>query len=191
MNEPSVGTPSTLTARARIGLLLILLALTGGIYLVLLLVTTPQLQSFAPGHQITDLTPAGLSHQATLGLYDALGFEGRDYYLHVQLPIDMIYPALFMASLGLLLATLTRYLQLPFALRLTALLPILAGGSDWAENALTWRALRTYPEISPTLPQLGSWFTVVKTTSVVLTLVLCLGFGLWAVARRRRLAAGR
>lgn len=189
MNETSVDAP--LTSRTRIGLLLTLLALTGGVYLILLLVTVPQLKGFAPGHQLADLSPTGLSHDETVSLYEALGVEGRDYYQHIQLPLDMLYPALFMASFGLLLAALTRYLGLPRPVRLVSLLPVLAGLSDWGENICTWLALRAYPEFSPTLPQLGSWFTLTKTVGVVLSFVLALSFGIWALVRRRRLTATR
>ncbi|MDO5081735.1 hypothetical protein [Buchananella hordeovulneris] len=189
MDETSVGTP--LTSRTRIGLLLTLLALTGGVYLTLLLITTPALQGFAPGHQLADLSPTGLSHAETVSLYEALGVEGRDYYQHIQLPVDMVYPALFMTSFGLLLAALTRYLGLPRPARLISLIPVLAGLSDWGENVCTWLALRAYPEVSPTLPQLGSWFSLTKTVGVMLTFVLALSFGIWALVRRRRLTATR
>ena len=85
---------------------LLLFLLTNIVYVIMVAFTIPRVANFAQGMKLLDMLPAGYTLEYVQELFTALGEEGRHVYLHLQLPIDMIYPLLFAISYCLLLAWL-------------------------------------------------------------------------------------
>ncbi len=78
------------------------------IYFIMLLYTIPLVESYVPGMKLFDLSPAGYTIEYSLQLLGTLGDIGRDKYLHLQLPLDFVYPGLFAVSCSLLLSWLLK-----------------------------------------------------------------------------------
>ncbi len=81
---------------------LLLFIVTMAVYLLMLLVTIPSVQSYAPNTALFDLSPSGYSHSQALSLLESLGHDGRSAYLFPQLAIDFIYPGLFAICFSLM-----------------------------------------------------------------------------------------
>jgi hypothetical protein len=115
-------------------------AVSIGILLVMVLGTLPHLQQMAGGLTPFDLRPNGYTAEEAQALLAALGTAGRDFYLNVQLRIDLIYPASHFVSRAALLWWLTkpgRIARAPIALPLRAVLlmvPFVVMIADYAEN---------------------------------------------------------
>ena len=60
---------------------LILFIATKSVYLTILLVTIPQVQRFAPGLRLFDLSPSGYSHERALSLFLSLAPTRAQYTL--------------------------------------------------------------------------------------------------------------
>ena len=82
---------------------LLLFVLTMAVYLLMLLVTIPRVQSYAPETALFDLSPTGYTHSQALHLLQSLGHAGRDTYLFPQLALDFVYPGLFAICFSLML----------------------------------------------------------------------------------------
>ena len=59
------------------------------VYFIMLLYTIPQVAAYAPGMNLLDLSPMGYSFEYAIELLDNLGSDGRELYLHEQLPSAM------------------------------------------------------------------------------------------------------
>ncbi len=132
----------------------------------MLLYTIPKVMAYADGMKLLDMMPGGYSPEYVRQLFEALGKEGRNAYLSLQLPVDMIYPALFALSYSSLLAFFLRKLRNPgiwmFAF---CYLPILAGFADYTENIFFIWFLKSYPNLPEGLIKISSAFSVVKGVS--------------------------
>jgi hypothetical protein len=82
---------------------LLLFVVTMAVYLLMLSVTIPRVQSYAPETALFDLSPAGYTHAQALSLLESLGRAGRDAYLFPQLALDFVYPGLFATCFSLML----------------------------------------------------------------------------------------
>ena len=82
---------------------LLLFVLTMTVYLLMLSVTIPRVQSYAPETALFDLSPAGYTHSQALTLLESLGRAGRDAYLFPQPVINFVYPGLFAICFSLML----------------------------------------------------------------------------------------
>ena len=82
---------------------LILFILTNVVYGAILGYSIPLVLSFAPESVLFDMSPAGYSYDEAMMLLQSLGQEGRNAYLTVQIPIDLVYPGLFAISYALLI----------------------------------------------------------------------------------------
>ena len=78
------------TTNGRIVVVLFLLAM--GLYLVMMVVTIPEIRAGAGGVEIFDMRPLGYSEQEALFILDNLPETTRAYYRTVQIPIDFFYP---------------------------------------------------------------------------------------------------
>ena len=159
---------------------LILLAITNGVYLIMLLWSIPMVQSFAGGMEILDMKPFGYDYGYVLTLFNELGLEGQDKYLMYQIPIDMLYPGLFGLTYWLLLMWVFTKMHIldTFWANLT-FLPIFAGFFDYLENFGILFLLANHPDISEGMVKATSIFTLAKSgfttlsfTAILLSLVL-------------------
>ena len=69
------------------------------IYVLMITVTLAQIEAIS-GQVPFDMRPHGYSPSDAATLLDALGADGREYYLSRQIPLDTMYPALLAVTLS-------------------------------------------------------------------------------------------
>ena len=148
------------------------------IYSIMLLYTIPQVEQYAPGMKLFDLSPTGYSFEYALELLHTLGRNGRDIYLYKQLPLDFIYPVLFAVSSSLLLSWLfLKSVNANSKMFYFCLVPIGAGLFDYLENIFIISILKSYPNITDINVSYASFMTIIKsgltTAYFVLLIVGC------------------
>ena len=156
--------------------LLVLLLCTTGIYFIMLLITLPHLRDAAGGMYPLDMRPLGYDSTYISSLFDALGDDGRRYYLTKQLPLDMLYPGLFAT-----LQTALRWDSRPN--RILRLAPVLTGVFDYLENFTALLLLALYPRIPGFIAQAGNAFTLLKSLCAGISLFLFCGMSLILILR--------
>ena len=142
----------------------LLLIVTMAVYLTMLLYTIPAVIAFAPDMMLFDLLPTGYTPEYAASLLAALGAEGRATYLTLQLPLDFLYPGLFAITYSLLLTWLfSKAAVADSKIFYFSLVPILTGLFDYIENGFIVLLLRSYPDISSSIVELASFFTLLKS----------------------------
>ena len=68
------------------------------VYILMLSYAIPNVEKYANGMKLFDLSPGGYSYEYARELLSNLGDSGRDLYLYNQLPLDFLYPGLFAIS---------------------------------------------------------------------------------------------
>ncbi|MGL1936629.1 MAG: hypothetical protein OCD01_16480 [Fibrobacterales bacterium] len=153
--------------------LLLSIACAQALYFVMILYTIPSLTTFSNGLLILDMHPFGYSADYIGQLFSALQTAGRNYYLTVQLPLDMVYPALFALSNSALLLYLFRKLSYK-QFRFICFIPMLGGLFDYLENISIAHMLFYYPDFNPAFGVVASMLTIAKsffTTGFYLVLI--------------------
>ncbi len=167
---------------------LILFILTNVVYGAILGYSIPLVLSFAPESVLFDMSPAGYSYDEAIVLLQSLGLEGRNAYLTIQIPIDLVYPGLFAISYALLITwVLKQFLPGQSKLFFFAFVPVFAGIFDYLENATVAAMLNGFPDISEGLVTTASSFTIAKsglTTLFFVGLIVALVY--WAIWRLRK-----
>lgn len=159
---------------------LFLFLITNLVYVAMLAVTIPKVASYADGLRILDMMPTGYDLAYVKQLFDALGTEGRNSYLFLQLPLDMIYPFLFGLSYCLLLAYLLRKLnKFQGVFMYCCWLPVFAAIADYAENMGILNLLLGYPHISETAVRATNMFTLLKSATSTLYFILLMAVLIW------------
>jgi len=159
---------------------LLLFVLTMAVYLLMLLVTIPRVQSYVPDTALFDLSPTGYTHSQALTLLESLGHDGRNAYLFPQLALDFVYPGLFAICFSLMLIWVySNRVRSDSKFLYLAMLPVLGGVSDYAENILIIRMITTFPDVSNGLVSVASGFTLLKSAfSTASFLLLIIGFAI-------------
>ena len=150
-----------------------LFAVTLGVYLAMVLWSLPRLQDMAGGLAGFDLRPMGYSPSEARELLAALGPEGADFYLSVQLWIDSAYPGLMAAVLTFAFAALARGVWV----WILAAGAFVMAGCDYLENHAVAGLLRAGPDtVSDAMITAASGWTLWKSISstVVFTALLVL-----------------
>jgi hypothetical protein len=154
---------------------LFLFVLTNIVYAIMLAFSIPHVVAFGGGMKLLDMLPVGYELEYVQELFTALGEEGRNAYLSIQLPIDMLYPILFAISYCFLLAWLLQKINKQHSwLFYLCYLPLIAGAADYLENIGIITLLNQFPDLTQQSVQITSLFSVVKssTTSVYFFVVL-------------------
>jgi hypothetical protein len=151
---------------------LILFLLANASFLFMMLVTIPEVMSYAGSMKILDMMPGGYSWDYVIELFNTLGEEGRSVYLSRQLTADLFYPGLFMISYSTMIA----YFLLKIGsgnrkLFYLAFIPLLAGLFDYFENFGIMNMLHSFPEISPESVSITNFFSVSKAVCSTITFV--------------------
>jgi len=153
---------------------ILLFSLNMLVYLTILFYSIPKVVAAAPEMKLFDVSPSGYTREDAISLLTAIGPEGRDLYLSLQLPLDFIYPGLFIISYPMLLAWLLKKTYGSESKVYYALfLPIIAGLFDYAENVLIVMILNAYPDPGSGLVTAASFATLVKSilSSIFFTLL--------------------
>ena len=151
---------------------------TMAVYVVMLQITIPRVQRFAPESTLFDLSPTGYSRQEAVSLLESLGPEGRSAYLFPQLALDFVYPGLFAICFSLMFVWLySRRVRPDSGFLYLALLPMLASLFDYGENLLIIRMITEFPNVSGKLVAAANVFTMLKSAfSTASFLLLMVGF---------------
>jgi len=143
-----------------------LFILTNVVYTFMLTVTIPKTMEFSNGMKLLDMMPSGYDLNYVSELFSSLGENGRETYLTIQIPMDMIYPLLFGLSYCLLLGYFLKKLnKLNSPYLYLCLLPVIAGISDYLENMGIITMLNNYPDLTETMVNATNTFTVLKSIS--------------------------
>lgn len=152
---------------------LIWFILTYLIYALMLLVSIPRVMSFAGGMQIFNILPFGYNEGYAMKLLHTLGSEGRRVYLHQQILIDLFFPFLFAFGNCLLTGFLLKKLNyLKGGFIYLCLIPVFASWFDYLENIGVMAMLLRFPDISVTLIQVSSFFSVAKSLLITIFFVV-------------------
>ena len=144
------------------------------VYLGILFYSIPKVLTSAPEMKLFDVSPSGYTSEYAISLLNAIGPEGWDLYLSLQLPLDFIYPGLFIISWPLVFAWfLKKNYSLESKVYYALYIPILAGLFDYAENVLIIMLLKTYPDLGSGLVSAASIATIIKSilSSIFMTLI--------------------
>jgi len=150
------------------------------IYLIMITVTLAHIQAVS-GHVPFDMRPAGYSPQDAIALLKGLGAEGRQYYLHRQIPLDTLYPVLLGATLIFAMLWFGKHIAHEQLVRVGIILSAGAALCDYTENLGIAAMIWSWPNLSDALVYASSAATIGKsvlTTSAVMILLL-MG-SLWA-----------
>jgi hypothetical protein len=150
-----------------------LFLLAGIIYTIMMTITIPKVMSYSGGMKILDMMPTGYNIAYVNALLTTLGEEGRNTYLYNQIPLDLIYPLLFGASLCLILAYILRKLEkLEGHLYYVCLLPLFAALFDYCENIGVIAMLNSYPNNSNILTVTTNVFSVLKSSFTTINFIM-------------------
>lgn len=144
----------------------------GIIYTIMLTITIPKVMDLSGGMKIPDMMPAGYNASYVNGLMAALGQEGRYAYLFNQIPLDMVYPALFGISLCLIMAYFLKRLKKTDGLLSISILPLFSGLFDYCENIGLIIILKTYPGNPDILSEITNVFSILKSTTTTISFVI-------------------
>ena len=154
---------------------LFLFMMTNLVYILMLTITIPKVMGYANGMRLLDMMPTGYDLDYVKVLFNALGTHGRDAYIYRQLPVDMVYPALFGISYCLVLAYFFKKLnKLKSKLFFLCLLPLFAGLADYLENMGILNLLANYPNLTSDMVRTASVFSLAKSGITTLYFVILL-----------------
>ena len=155
---------------------LFLFVLTNLVYAIMLIITIPKTMTYSNGMKLLDMMPTGYDSVYINLLFEALGENGRQAYLHSQLPVDMIYPFLFGISYCLMIGYFLKKInKLSSAFFYLCFLPVIAGIADYLENFGIITMLNSYPELSQITMSATNIFSVTKsmtTTAYSMALII-------------------
>ncbi|GAA6181153.1 hypothetical protein NBRC116594_25910 [Shimia sp. NS0008-38b] len=153
----------------------------GGVYLLMLFWSLPVISASAGGLVPFDMRPTGYSVQDARQFLAALSEEGRDFYLSVQLRLDLLYPAL----LGMMLVIgFQRVFGTPWS-TVFSVVALIMVSADYLENYMISIMLHGGASgINDSVVALASFWTTCKSVSA--TVAFCaLLLGAMGKARRR------
>ena len=148
---------------------LLIIALTGLNYAMMLVYSMPKLFGAADGLWPFDLRIMGYSAQDATQYVNTISNEGRLFYLEVQQMLDTFFPALFALSLIVTLYRLAPKLPLLY------LFPISGALFDYYENAAVAQILLTNAP-DQGLVEMASLLTGLKFASIAISLLAILWF---------------
>lgn len=159
-----------------------------GIYLLMINVTLGHLEALS-GLRPFDMRPGGYSPEQANALLNALGTEGRLYYLNRQIPLDLAYPALMALTLVAFLKWLGGLGVARLLVTLGIWVSIAAAVGDYIENAGIIMMILSWPNPSNILIWVTSAASIAKaslTSVAVVTVIIGLGNWLnnWACKKR-------
>ncbi len=169
---------------------LIFFVLSTIIYFLMILITIPNVSGFANGMKILDMMPEGYDDQYVNTLFSELGENGRHAYLYYQIPLDLIFPALFGVGFCLLFAFFLKKLnQITSPFFYFSLLPLIAGISDYIENIGIITMINQYPNYSSETVAITSTFSFLKSSTTTIYFIalifVLIAFGVQYVKSKR------
>lgn len=144
------------------------------IYLMMIKVTLAHIESVS-GHIPFDMRPLGYGPAEAEALLNALGSEGRTYYLTHQIPLDTLYPAVLAVTLIATLLWIGQRIPESRLVRVGIALSASSALFDYLENLGIVAMIWSWPGIPAPLVYAASSATIAKslvTTLAVLAVLL-------------------
>lgn len=168
---------------------LLFFILSSLVYVAMLVYTVPKVMQYANGMKLPDLMPTGYNFEYVNALFASLGAEGRHIYLWQQIPLDLVYPALFALCYSLMLAYFIKKLKpTKSPIFFFCWLPVMGGTADYLENFGVITLLRRFPDITEHTVQLTSLATVIKSSATtvyfLVLLVVLVAVGIHRIKRK-------
>jgi len=160
-----------------IGLIAVGSGLIGAsIYLLMINVTLAHIEEVS-GHIAFDMRPLGYRPSEAATLLEALGIDGRAYYLSRQIPLDTLYPAIL--ALAMIATILWFGQRMPESkiIRLGVALSVGSALCDYIENLGIIAMIWSWPEVSVFLVNAASSATIAKSALTTLAVLLTLFSG--------------
>lgn len=155
------------------------------VYVAMLTLTLPTLETLAGGLKPFDMRPGGYDFMSARQLLEALGEDGRAFYLYRQIPLDLIYPGLFALAYYLTWRWLASRTWPDWAaLKTLAWLPVYAGLADYVENGFIARMIFAYPSVTETMVATASTATILKSVLTTMTMIALVAMVLRLVTKR-------
>ncbi|MEM9228732.1 MAG: hypothetical protein AAF826_13790 [Pseudomonadota bacterium] len=156
------------------------------IYLLMINVTLAHIEMVS-GHVPFDMRPLGYGPTEATTLLEALGEQGRKYYLSHQITLDTLYPALLALTLIATLCWFGQRMPNSRLLRFGIALSIGSALFDYVENLGIVAMIWSWPEVSVPLVYAVSTATILKSvsTTVAVLSILLVGF-VWSRQSKSR-----
>ncbi len=147
------------------------------IYLLMINVTLAHIEAVS-GQVPFDMRPFGYGSTEAGTLLEALGAEGRAYYLSHQIALDTLYPAMLTLTLIATTCWFGQRMQNRRLVRFGIAFSVGAAVFDYAENLGIATMIWGWPEVSVPLVFVTSTATILKSalTTVAVLLTLLVGF---------------
>lgn len=147
------------------------------IYLLMINVTLAHIEMVS-GHVPFDMRPFGYGPTEATTLLEALGVEGRKYYLSHQITLDTLYPAMLALTLIATICWFGQRIPNTRLLRFGIVLSIGSALFDYVENLGIVAMIWSWPEVSVPLVYAVSTATILKSvsTTVAVLFLLLVGF---------------
>lgn len=166
---------TTHNAARRFGMAAIAFFLAGAsIYALMINVTLAHIETVS-SHVPFDMRPFGYDPSEARALLDALGEDGRIYYLTRQIPLDTVYPALLAMALVSALRFFASHMPGSGLVRAGIALSVGAALFDYAENLGIVAMILRWPGVSDAVVHAASVASIAKsglTTAAVATALL-------------------
>ena len=147
------------------------------IYLLMINVTLAHIEAVS-GHVPFDMRPFGYGSTEAATLLDALGVEGRGYYLSHQIALDTLYPAMLTLTLIATNCWFGQRMPNRSLVRFGIALSVGSALFDYIENLGIAAMIWNWPEVSVPLVYATSTATTLKSalTTLAVLLTLLVGF---------------
>lgn len=151
--------------------------LAAAVYLAMVSVTLAHLEVVS-GQVPFDMQPFGYSPTDAAALLDALGMDGREYYLTRQIPLDMLYPALLALTLGSTILWFGKRLPNKRLVHFGIALSVGSALFDYIENLGIVVVIWSWPCVPGPLVHATSAATIAKSVFTTLAVILVLLIGI-------------
>ena len=149
-------------------------------YVLMISVTLAHIEAVS-GQTPFDMRPLGYHPKDAATLLEALGAEGRAYYLRYQIALDTVYPAMLALTLIAIFGWFGQHMPGSKLFRFGIILSVGCAMFDYFENLAIAAMIWSWPEVSLALVYVASSATIVKSSLTTLALLLALVIGfLWA-----------
>ena len=171
-------TESMILSRKGTAILIVSAVLTAGICLIMNLILIPAIERSTGEIPCFDMNFL-YSADTARSFLQALSAEGKNIYLHRQLPLDFFYPLCYGSFF------IFAFVKLQRKLNGFAAIPLLLMAFDYAENACIEVMLRS-AQFSTHTAVLGSAFTSAKTILMYSTFILLIVFIIRTVLKKKK-----
>ena len=154
-------------------------ALTAVICLVMNLILIPQIESTTEGFRCFDMNSFGYTYEQAQQFLALLSEQGRNTYLHIQLPLDFVYPIAYCIFFSLAILYLSKRKTLLIAA------PILLAAFDYTENICSIIMLKS-TELSKSLASFASFVTVFKSVLMYISIGIILVYIVIRLVKRKK-----